>query len=137
MKSVLPFLFTVSLLYGVANSITVDFYSNAGCTTKVSTSTYTLNTCKDDSQGGFTMSFKPTVCNATHASLNIYTNTATCSGSPSSIITDLVNSCVSDQSGGYVKIACTDPASPTIKSSASGLIISMGAFVLASLLLIV
>ena len=119
----LTFVFSASF----TSAITADIYTSSTCTgTPQSSMTYTLNVCKDASQGGFSMSMKPTVCNATWVSVSIYQNTATCSGSPTSVQTGVPGSCIND-SGTYVKITCDSTIPPAIKSGASELTFGLGA----------
>jgi len=125
-------LFLALSLYVVSSSaITADIYGNANCNgTPQMSMTYTLNVCKDNSQGGFTMSMKPTVCNATWASISTYQNTATCSGSPVSEQTGVPGTCINDGSGSYVKVTCDSgtPSAP-IKSGASDMALAIGAMI--------
>ena len=130
MKSFLPTFISLALFVASSSAITADIYANANCTgSPQMTMTYTLNVCKDVSQGGFSASMKPTVCNATWASVSSYTGTATCSGSPGSVQTGVPGTCINDGSGGYVKVTCdgASPSSPTIKSSASAFSYGIGA----------
>ena len=130
----------ISLVFYVAttSAITADIYSNAQCTgAPVMSMSYTLNVCKDVSQGGFAASMKPTVCNATWAAVNSYTGTATCSGSASSVQTGVPGTCINDGSGSYVKINCADPSPQPIKSGVSEISLGLGAlFVVIGALLI-
>lgn len=116
-----------SLFIASANAITANIYSNSNCVGTPTTSLYyTLNVCKDISQGGFTFSAKPTICNSTWASINTYSNTATCSGSPASTQTGVPGTCINDGSGDYFKVSCeSTPISPTISSSS---MVSIGYF---------
>ena len=132
----------ISLVFYVAttSAITADIYGNAQCSgTPQMTMTYTLDVCKDVSQGGFAASMKPTICNATWASVSSYSGTATCSGSPSSVQTGVPGTCINDGSGSYVKVTCdsASPSSPTIKSGVSEISLGLGAlFVVIGALLI-
>ena len=92
--------------------------------------TYKLNVCKDVSQGGFAASMKPTICNSTWASVNSYTGTGSCSGSPSSVQTGVPGSCIND-GGTYVKVTCDSgsPSSPTIKSGSSTISYALGTII--------
>ena len=124
----------VSLVFYVAttSAITADIYGNANCTGSPQMSlTYTLDVCKDVSQGGFAASMKPTVCNSTWASVSSYTGTGTCSGSPSSVQTGVPGSCINDGSGSYVKVTCDSgsPSSPTIKSDSSTISYAVGTLI--------
>lgn len=125
-------LFLALVLYVASvSAITADIYGNANCVgTPQMTMTYTLNVCKDTSQGGFTMSMKPTVCNATWASVSSYQNTATCTGSPVSVQTGVPGTCINDGSGSYVKVTC-DSGSPSapIKSGVSEMSLAIGAMI--------
>ena len=131
----------ISLVFYVAttSAINADIYSNAQCTgSPVMSMTYTLNVCKDVSQGGFSASMKPTICNATWAAVNSYTGTATCSGSASSVQTGVPGTCINDGSGSYVKIDCADSPTPQpIKSGVSEISLGLGSlFVIIGALLI-
>ena len=132
MKSILSCIFTLSLLLGASEAITFYAYSDAACTTQLSApQTYTLNVCKDISSGGMAGSMKVTVCNATHASVNTYMGSASCSGAPSSTMTEYVNTCFNDGQGAYGKVSCTDAIPPpTVKSSATSVVVSFAAVVL-------
>jgi len=119
----------ISLVFYVAttSAITADIYSNAQCSgTPQMSMTYTLNICKDVSQGGFAASMKPTVCNATWAAVNSYIGTATCSGSASSVQTGVPGTCINDE-GSYVKINCADPSPQPFKSGVSEISLGLGA----------
>jgi len=122
----------LALYVSTSSAITADIYSTSTCTgAPQMTMTYTLNVCKDVSQGGFSASMKPTVCNSTWAAVNSYTGTATCSGSASSVQTGVPGTCINDGSGSYVKITCDSGSPPTpIKSSASELAFGLGALIL-------
>jgi len=131
MKNSLPVFITLIFCAVSTSAITADIYANANCTgAPQMTMTYTLNVCKDVSQGGFTASMKPTVCNSTWAAVSSYTGTATCSGSASSVQTGVPGTCIDDGSGSYVKVTC-DNASPNtpIKSSASVFSYGIGALI--------
>lgn len=128
MKVFLPTFLSLALFVASSSAITADVYNNANCVGSPQTTlTYTLNVCKDMSQGGFTVSMKPTVCNATWASVSEYQSTATCAGNPSSVQVGVPGTCINDGSGSYVKINCEGGSSPTIKSSASAFSYGIGA----------
>ena len=126
---IVSFLFlTFALSATVFADIKADIYSSSTCTgTPQETMVYTLNTCKDSSQGGQTFSMKPTVCNSTWAAINSYMGTATCAGNPVSTQTGVPGTCINDGSGSYVKINCNYSPSPTVKSGASELVFGLGA----------
>lgn len=131
MKYSLPTFLSLIFCVATTTAITADIYGNANCTgAPQMTMTYTLNVCKDVSQGGFSASMKPTVCNTTWASVSSYTGTSTCSGSPSTVQTGVPGTCINDGSGSYVKITC-DSGSPSqpIKSSASTTSMGIGALI--------
>ena len=138
MKYSLPTFLSLIFCVATTTAITADIYGNANCTgAPQMTMTYTLDVCKDVSQGGFAASMKPTVCNATWAAVNSYTGTASCSGSASSVQTGVPATCINDGSGSYVKIDCADPSPQPIKSGVSEISLGLGAlFVVIGALLI-
>jgi len=126
---IVNFLFlTLALSAGTAFAdIKADIYSSSTCSgTPQETMVYTLNTCKDFSQGGQTASIKPTVCNSTWAEVNTYMGTSTCTGNPISTQTGVPGTCFSDGSGSYVNINCNYLPSQTVKSGASELVFGLG-----------
>ena len=111
---------------GASEAITATIYNNGNCNgTPVDTLILTLNTCKDMSQGGQSMSSKAVVCNSTYATLNNY-GTSTCTGSATPI-NAVPNVCTSDGSGSWVKVDCADsPSPPPSKSGSSEIFLSFG-----------
>ncbi len=110
---------------GASEAITATIYGNGNWNgTPVDTLILTLNTCKDMSQGGQSMSSKAVVCNSTNAILNNYA-TSTCAGSAIPI-NAVPNVCTSDGSGSWVKVDCADSPSPPSKSGSSEIFLSFG-----------
>lgn len=99
-----------------ANAISLYTYASAGCSgSPTSVTNYTLNTCYDISQGGQQGSNKVVVCNATVAQINIYMGSNVCAGAPAMQNVEVPNTCVSDGSGGFMKIICDPlPVSSTV-----------------------
>lgn len=99
-----------------ANAISLYTHASAGCSgTPTSVTNYTLNTCYDISQGGQQGSNKVVVCNATVAQINIYMGSNACAGAPAMQNVEVPNTCVSDGSGGFMKIICDPlPVSSTV-----------------------
>lgn len=99
-----------------ANAVSLFTYASAGCGgAPTSITNYTLNTCYDISQGGQQGSNKVVVCNATVAQINIYMGSNACAGAPAMQNVEVPNTCVSDGSGGFMKIICDPvPVSSTI-----------------------
>jgi len=130
MKGFISLFLALTFVAGVYSDITADIYGNSNCNgTPQMSMTYTLNTCKDMSQGGSTFSFKPVECNATWAVINSYMGTTTCAGSPVSVQTGVPGTCISD-SGTWVKINCFAPSpSQPIKSGVSSLYLGIGAMI--------
>lgn len=103
----------MTLSYSSVNAVTLYTYASAGCGgSPTSTTNYTLNTCYDISQGGQQGSNKVVACNATTAQINIYMGSNACAGTPAMVNTAVPDTCISDGSGGFMKIIC-DPITPT------------------------